>query len=241
MNIVRHLQKATLMTALIAVVTFNLVQAEPVLVSVTDPVSDNTGPVDVIGMEFEFDNETGNYRILLTTTDAEPFLGDFRIDIELFNLDAGTTADDPSFFQDTINDFSLLVPSTSLILSGTNSRLLSWDTGDRILLNNLPDGTPHPDGITDFSSVVAGRPLQSLEKDVIGLDKEIAIVTSIPSAIDLLASVLPSSRSVQVGNVATAFEPSSIRAVSPLQTAALRRRRLYRRASPIRPPMRATH
>jgi len=74
MNIVRHLQKATLMTALIAVVTFNLVQAEPVLVSVTDPVSDNTGPVDVIGMEFEFDNETGNYRILLTTTDAEPFL-----------------------------------------------------------------------------------------------------------------------------------------------------------------------
>jgi hypothetical protein len=205
MNIVRHLQKAILMAALIAMVTFNLVQAEPVLVSVTDPVSDNTGPVDVIGMEFEFDNETGNYRILLTTTDAEPFLGDFRIDIELFNLDAGTTADDPSFFQDTINDFSLLVPSTSLILSGTNSRLLSWDTGDRILLNNLPDGTPHPDGITDFSSVVAGRPLQSLEKDVIGLDKEIAIVTSIPSAIDLLASVLPSSRSVQVGNVATAF------------------------------------
>jgi hypothetical protein len=182
MNIVRHLQKATLMTALIAMVTFNLVQAEPVLVSVTDPVSDNTGPVDVIGMEFEFDNETGNYRILLTTTDAEPFLGDFRIDIELFNLDAGTTADDPSFFQDTINDFSLLVPSTSLILSGTNSRLLSWDTGDRILLNNLPDGTPHPDGITDFSSVVAGRPLQSLEKDVIGLDKEIAIVTSVAPA-----------------------------------------------------------
>jgi len=182
MNIVRHLQKAILMAALIAMVTFNLVQAEPVLVSVTDPVSDNTGPVDVIGMEFEFDNETGNYRILLTTTDAEPFLGDFRIDIELFNLDAGTTADDPSFFQDTINDFSLLVPSTSLILSGTNSRLLSWDTGDRILLNNLPDGTPHPDGITDFSSVVAGRPLQSLEKDVIGLDKEIAIVTSVAPA-----------------------------------------------------------
>ena len=200
MNIVRHLQKATLMTALIAMVTFNLVQAEPVLVSVTDPVSDNTGPVDVIGMEFEFDNETGNYRILLTTTDAEPFLGDFRIDIELFNLDAGTTADDPSFFQDTINDFSLLVPSTSLILSGTNSRLLSWDTGDRILLNNLPDGTPHPDGITDFSSVVAGRPLQSLEKDVIGLDKEIAIVTSVAPAAGSLQFSAPSFSVAESGS-----------------------------------------
>ena len=182
MNTVRHLQKAILMAALIAMVTFNLVQAAPMLVSVTDPVGDSTGPVDVIGMDFEFNNETGNYTILLTATDAEPFSGDFRININLFNLDVGTTADDPSYFQDTINDFSLLVPSTSLLLSGINSRLLSWDTGDRILLNNLPDGTSHPDGATLFSSVVAERPSQSLDKDVIGLDKEIAIVTSMPLA-----------------------------------------------------------
>ena len=74
MNLVNHLPKATLMIALMGMVAFNLIQAAPLLVSVTDPVSDNTGPVDVIGMEFEFDNETGNYRILLTTTDAEPFL-----------------------------------------------------------------------------------------------------------------------------------------------------------------------
>jgi len=205
MNTARHLQKAILMAALIAMVTFNLVQAAPMLVSVTDPVGDSTGPVDVIGMDFEFNNETGNYTILLTATNAEPFLGDFRIDIELFNLDVGTTADDPSFFQDIINDFRLLVPSTSLLLSGTNSRLLSWDAGDRILLNNLPDGTPHPDGSTDFSSVVAGRPFQILEKDVIGLDKEIAIVTPVTPAIDLVASVLPSSRSVQLGSAASAF------------------------------------
>jgi len=205
MNIVRHLPKATLRATLITMVTFNLVQAAPVLVSVTDPVGDNTGPIDAIGMDFEFHNETGNYTILLTATDAEPFAGDFRINIELFNLDVGTTADDPSLFQDIINDFSLSVSSTSLLLSGTNSRLLSWDIGDRILLNNLPDGIPHPDGATLFSSVVSGRPFQFLDNDVIGLDKEIAIVTPIPPAIDLVASVLPSSRSVQVGNVATAF------------------------------------
>jgi hypothetical protein len=190
MNLVRHLPKATLMAALIAMVTFNLVQAAPARVSVTDPVGDNTGPVDVIGMDFEFNNETGNYTILLTATDAEPFAGDFRVNINLFNLDVGTTADDPSWFQDTINDFSLLVPSTALLLSGTNARLLSWDTGDRILLNNLPDGTPHPDGGTLFSSVVAGRPSQSLENDVIGLDKEIAIVTSIPpDLVDLSGTI----------------------------------------------------
>lgn len=194
MNIVSHLRKAAVMIVLVATVTFNLVEAASMLVSVTDPEADNTGPVDVTGMDFEFDNETGNYRILLTTTDAEPFVGDFRIDIELFNLDVGTTADDPSFFQDTINDFSLSVdtPSPILILSGTNSRLLSWGAGDRILLNNLPDGTPHPDGTTDFSSVVAGRPLQSLEKDVIGLDKEIAIVTSMAPAAGSLQFSTPS-------------------------------------------------
>jgi len=190
MSIVRNLQKTMLMAALIAMVTFNLAQAAPMLVSVTDPVGDSTGPVDVIGMDFEFNNETGNYTILLTATDAEPFAGHFRIDINLFNLDVGTTADDPSYFQDTINDFSLLVPSTSLLLSGTNARLLSWETGDRILLNNLPDGTPHPDAGTLFSSVVAGRPSQSLEKDVIGLNKEIAIVTTIPpELVDLSGTV----------------------------------------------------
>ena len=62
MNTVRHLQKAILMAALIAMVTFNLVQAAPMLVSVTDPVGDSTGPVDVIGMDFEFNNETGTTR-----------------------------------------------------------------------------------------------------------------------------------------------------------------------------------
>jgi hypothetical protein len=171
-------------------VTFNLVQAAPLLVSVTDPVGDNTGQIDVIGMDFEFHNETGNYTILLTATDAEPFAGDFRININLFNLDVATTADDPSLFQDTINDFSLSVPSASLLLSGTNSRLLSWELGDRILLNNLPDGTPHPDGGTLFSSVVSGRPFQFLDNDVIGLDKEIAIVTPVPPAFWLFGSGL---------------------------------------------------
>ena len=190
MNIVKQLPKATLMATLIAMVTFNLVQAAPALVSVTDPVGDNTGQIDVIGMDFEFYKETGNYTILLTTTDAEPFAGDFRININLFNLDIGTTADDPSYFQDTINDFSLLVSSTSLLLSGTNSRLLSWELGDRILLNNLPDGIPHPDGGTLFSSVVSGRPFQFLDNDVIGLDKEIAIVTPIPPAFWLFGSGL---------------------------------------------------
>ena len=56
MHIAAHLQKVSLMTVLVTMVTVNLVQAAPVLVSVTDPVGDNTGPVDVTGMDFEFDN-----------------------------------------------------------------------------------------------------------------------------------------------------------------------------------------
>jgi hypothetical protein len=183
MNIAAHLHKVALMTVLVTTVTVNLVQAAPMLVSVTDPVGDNTGPIDVTGMDVEFDNATGFYKILLTTTSTEPFVGDSRIDIELFNLDVGTTANDPSFFH-TIEDVRLLPPGTSTlwIISGTDSRLLSWNAGDRILLNNLPDGTPHPDGVTLFSSIVGAVPGQSLEKDVIGLDKEIATVTSMAPA-----------------------------------------------------------
>src|SRR5256885_17268842 len=47
--------------------------------SYTDPVGDFTGTIDVTRMVVIFDNLTGNYKITLTSTAAQPFLGVFRV------------------------------------------------------------------------------------------------------------------------------------------------------------------
>ena len=129
----------------------------PLTLSFSDPVGDNTGAVDLVGLTFNFDNSTGNYQIDLTADAANPFLGNFRLNINLFNVDTGTTAQDPSFFSDTVNDFNLAVATTMLSLVGTNSRLLSWDPGDRIAVSGpLPLGVP--DGVAAFGSSVLDLP-----------------------------------------------------------------------------------
>jgi len=93
-------------------------QAEPLVFSFADPVGDNTGAIDVTAMSFDFDNATGDYTITLTATTANPFVGQFRVNINLFNPDAITIA---NLFSDALNDFNLASPTTtSLTLTGTN-------------------------------------------------------------------------------------------------------------------------
>jgi hypothetical protein len=45
--------------------------------------------------------ETAEYVIELGATEARPFIGDFRININLFNPDRGSSLDDGGFFQDS--------------------------------------------------------------------------------------------------------------------------------------------
>jgi hypothetical protein len=107
--------------------------------SFSDPVGDQSGMIDLTGMTMDFDNATGNYNIVLTATATNPFVGTFRINANLFNPD--TTADD-SFFTDNQNDFNLSVATTTITLSGTSSKLLSWNAGDRVATSDLPFGPP---------------------------------------------------------------------------------------------------
>ena len=114
-----------------------------------------------------FDAVTGDYDIVLTADAANPFVGDFRININLFNPDVGTTALDPSFFGDTVNDYALTSPTTTITLAGTNSVLLSWDVGDRVFTNSLKE-TGNPDGVSLFRSTVSNFPVGFLtNEDVI--------------------------------------------------------------------------
>jgi len=126
----------------------------PLRFVVEDPVADHTGSVDVVRMVFEFDDGTGDYEIVLRADEANPFVGSFRVNINLFNPDVGTTAQFPAFFQDALNDFSLGgTEQTELRLTGSDPALTNWGTGDRVFTNSLA-GTGNPDGTSLFRSSV---------------------------------------------------------------------------------------
>jgi len=121
--------------------------------SFSAPVGDQEGDqdfTDLIGVTCVFDNTTGDYEITLTATSTNPFTGRFRINMIFYNPDAGTTQD-PGLFSDRLNDFHLGTDTTTTVsLSGKNTRLLSWAAGDRVASDSSTFGVP-----TDSRNIVA--------------------------------------------------------------------------------------
>lgn len=155
--------------------------AVPLVLSVADRVGDESGvgAPDLLGMKMSFDNATGDYEILLETTADDPFLDGMRININLFNLDVGIN---DGFFTDNANDLSLAGPTTSVTLTGTSAGLLLWNSGNSILLNNWPTGSPAPtDGTTFFRSGAladnwSGQDDPFTNEDLLGLQSQIVSV-----------------------------------------------------------------
>lgn len=130
-------------------------------VHVDDPRGDQSGPVDVTSMDFDFDPATGEYSTGMRADSAAPFLGEFRVNINLFNVDG------PSYFTDGFNDYTLTGAKTELVLSGQSDVLMGWEIGDRVYTNSLA-GTPNPPGTALFRSGVSGIPVEFLtNEDVI--------------------------------------------------------------------------
>ena len=102
-------------------------------------------------MTLQFDDISGVYEISLKASDSSPFVGDFRINVNLFNVDAG------SFFGDTTHDYSVFMPTTVLTLTGTSPQLTSWSIGDRVYTNSL-FGTPNPANVSLFRTSVSSIP-----------------------------------------------------------------------------------
>lgn len=123
----------------------------PLLITVDDPLGDNTGLIDVSSMTLLFDQASGAYEMTLTASAAAPFVGPFRVNVNLFNVDAD------SFFQDAVNDYSLATPTTTLTLTGTSALLRSWSAGHRVFTNSL-FGTPNPPNSTLFRTSVLSTP-----------------------------------------------------------------------------------
>ncbi len=112
--------------------------------SFTDPA----GAVDVTSMFLFFDLK-GNYKIYLTADSSHPFVGKFRVNINLFNPDA-----DPndSAFSDACTkkcgafdgntDYDIRTPTTKLKITGRDPVLTHWAAGDRVVTSSFAGLTP---------------------------------------------------------------------------------------------------
>lgn len=170
--------KRALLIGMVTLCLTTLTRADLYYFHFDDPVGDHRGSIDVVGLDFTFDHGTGDYTILLTADAANPFLGDFRININLFNPNAGEDAD-PSFFQDTFNDYDFLSSVTTLTLTGTNERLQYWDIGDRVA-TSYRTSLGNPPGLM-FESMVWDLPLSGVDtgEDLIA-PCDVAVIAPVP-------------------------------------------------------------
>jgi len=143
----------------------------------TDPIADQTGTVDVIGMVMTF-SKTGHYRIDLTASPDHPFVGQFRVNVNLYNPEVSAKARFFSFackncavFDPAINhsDFNISVPTTTLTLMKGKSKVLkTWDKGDQVAISSFA-GLGTPPGVSVFRSAVANMPFSFLtNEDTLG-------------------------------------------------------------------------
>jgi hypothetical protein len=130
--------------------------AGPILYQFSDPTGDGTSRTDLTGMDFTFDNATGAFSIVMSATAAKPFLGHFRLNVNLFNADRDSSSSNTGFFSHVYQDFNLPVAALSMTMTGTNVMLKGWQAGDRVAATDLPYGVPtyNPTHITAFHSEV---------------------------------------------------------------------------------------
>jgi hypothetical protein len=120
------------------------------VINVDDPQRDHTGPIDVTRMTMRIYGG-GEYEIELIADDDAPFNGAFRVNMNLFNVNAG------KLFKDVFNESVLMFPQERIVLRGTSPMLARWTPGDTVYTNSLA-GTPNPPGASLFRSSVSSAP-----------------------------------------------------------------------------------
>jgi hypothetical protein len=114
-------------------------------VSFEDPDIPASG-IDLEELTLLWGPDTGDYTLIWRASPAQPFIGNFRLNANLFNADAEAST---SFFSDTFNDYSLVQPQTIIIENGSSApQLTSWLDGDRIA-----SACPEPLGCPPLVSV----------------------------------------------------------------------------------------
>jgi hypothetical protein len=178
----KTLRRSVLQIAiLVGIFSFTVAStAQARTISYIDPVGDQKGTIDVIGMVMTF-TKTGHYQIVLTASADHPFVGEFRVNINLYNPDVPKSAarffsavcKNCAVFDPAINhsDFNLAASTTTLTLAKGKSKVLkSWDAGDHVASNSVA-GLGAPAGVSFFRSSVANMPFTFLtNEDTIGYD-----------------------------------------------------------------------
>jgi len=147
-------------------------------------------------MTLDFDQVTGDYELSLSADPSSPFFGDIRININILNVDLGTTARSETLFSHVVDDRSITVPTTNLTATGNDPLLTTWSTGDTVYFHTIPalGSQPLP---PEFELVWSGGGFRSgiweLPLDGFGLDNEdpintqIAVVVPEPTTLLLVA------------------------------------------------------
>jgi len=143
----------------------------PEWLMVVDPQGDHAGRIDVTRMLVNFDSGTGDYEIVLTADPSASFTGGFRVAINLFNPDVGSTSRNRAFFSD-VRDYTMTQSGSELRLEGNNPVLAGWGEDHSVNTNSL-EGTGNPDGISLFRSSVGDLPLRGFlqGEDVIAFSR----------------------------------------------------------------------
>ena len=129
-------------------------QAQFLSISFEDPVGDQLGNTDLIGLSFTFNRETGEYEVVLIADGNMGFGDQFVVGVNLFNPDLGTRRRGRSYFHDEADIRNQGCFSTRFILRGFDDRLKEWSEGDRIAPSG-PQPLGVPQGVASFTSGVA--------------------------------------------------------------------------------------
>jgi hypothetical protein len=131
-------------------------------ITFVDPVADSTGAIDATRMVVVFNNVTGDYKVTFTSTGAQPFNQNFRLNVNLFNQ---ARLPNHSLFTDTVNDYNLTSAKTKMILKGNSPALTQWAAGDVVATNTAASGGVNPPGIMAYRTSVVNFPLELLTNE----------------------------------------------------------------------------
>ncbi len=135
--------------------------AAELTVKFADPMGDATGAIDATNLVLVFDTATGDYKITLTATNAQPFEGEFRVMANLFNA---SKLPANSLFNHVI-PYNLADGRTKLIARGNNAALKAWMPGDVVATNTAASGGVNPPNVVLYRTSVANAPYTYLTNE----------------------------------------------------------------------------
>ena len=151
-----------------------------------DTVGDPRDKTDVVEIYFQFDNQTGNFDVKVTTDAANPFNGSHLLYLSVFNPDVGTNDPSKSLFGISRFGFFAASPTTTLSRAGNTPVLTHWNFGNRVASYDVL-GTPSNQ--TGFYSVLGGNTASFTNADQI-LDQ--AVIVAVPETASWFLAIVAS-------------------------------------------------